>query len=184
MGGLYFVLLHLHQFRSVQFSCSGVSNSAVAWSAAHQASLSITISRSFFKLMSIKSVMPLNHIVFSKLSQNPAFFCISTLRFHTKYNKISHRFTHYRTQHHPEVSSSQPITEQYSNILRALGIRTESAFFFKELPFKGLPKCTSLSPWSITCPNITQDTSGQFFKYPLVYTFHFYLQIFSKLSLY
>ena len=50
---------------------------------------------------------------------------------------------HYKTQHHPEVLPSQPITEQYSNILRALGIRTESAFFLKELPLKGLPKRTS-----------------------------------------
>ena len=33
------------------------------WTAAHQASLSITISWSFLKLMSIESVMPSNHLV-------------------------------------------------------------------------------------------------------------------------
>ena len=35
-----------------------------SWSAAHQASLSITNSRSLLKLMSIKSVMPSNHLIF------------------------------------------------------------------------------------------------------------------------
>ena len=33
------------------------------WTAAHQASLSITISRSLLKLMSIESVMPSNHLI-------------------------------------------------------------------------------------------------------------------------
>ena len=36
---------------------------ATPWTAAHQASLSITNSQSLLKLMSIKSVMPLNHLV-------------------------------------------------------------------------------------------------------------------------
>ena len=43
---------------SVQFSRSVVSNSATPWVAAHQASLSITNSRSLLRLMSIESVMP------------------------------------------------------------------------------------------------------------------------------
>ena len=46
---------------SVQFSCSVVSNSLQ--SQAHQASLSITNSRSLLKLMSIESVMPSNHLI-------------------------------------------------------------------------------------------------------------------------
>ena len=33
------------------------------WTAVHQASLSFTISRSLFKLMSIESVMPSNHLI-------------------------------------------------------------------------------------------------------------------------
>ena len=37
------------------------------WTAAHQASLSITISQSLLKLMSIKSVMPSNHLVLCHL---------------------------------------------------------------------------------------------------------------------
>ena len=36
---------------------------ATSWIAAHQASLSITSSRSLVKLMSIKSVMPSNHLI-------------------------------------------------------------------------------------------------------------------------
>ena len=47
---------------SVQFSCSVVSLSVTQWTAAHQASLSITNSRSLLKLMSIASVMPSNHL--------------------------------------------------------------------------------------------------------------------------
>ena len=48
----------------VQFSCSVVSDSfATPWTAACQASLSITNSWSFPKLMSIKSVMPFNHLI-------------------------------------------------------------------------------------------------------------------------
>ena len=49
---------------SVQFSSlSGVYLSAASWTAAHQASLSITNSQSLLKPMSIESVMPSNHLV-------------------------------------------------------------------------------------------------------------------------
>ena len=48
---------------SVQFSCSVVSNSAIPWTAAHQASLSITNSGSLPKPMSIESVMPSNYLI-------------------------------------------------------------------------------------------------------------------------
>jgi len=40
-----------------------VSNSATPWTAAHQATLSVTNSRSLLKLMSIESVMPSNHLI-------------------------------------------------------------------------------------------------------------------------
>ena len=46
-----------------QFSCSVLSNSATLWTAACQASLSITNSRSLLKLMSIMSVIPSNHLI-------------------------------------------------------------------------------------------------------------------------
>ena len=53
-------------FSSVQFSHSVVSNSLQphGLQAAHQASLSFTISWSLLKLMSIKLVMPSNHLIF------------------------------------------------------------------------------------------------------------------------
>ena len=47
---------------SVQ-SLSSVQFLATPWTAAHQASLSITNSQSLLKLMSIKSVMPSNHLI-------------------------------------------------------------------------------------------------------------------------
>ena len=50
---------------SVQFSRSVVSDSLqTTWTAARQASLSISNSRSLLKLMSIESVMPSNHLIF------------------------------------------------------------------------------------------------------------------------
>ena len=55
-----------------QFSHSVMSDSATPWTAAHQASLSITNSWSFLKLMSIKSAMPANHLILSSLFP-PAF---------------------------------------------------------------------------------------------------------------
>ena len=48
---------------SVQFSRSVMSDSATPWTAAHQASLSLTISRSLLKLISIESLMPSNHLI-------------------------------------------------------------------------------------------------------------------------
>ena len=48
------------QFNSVAQSCPTLCD---PWTAAHQASLSITNSRSLLKLMSIKSVMPSSHLI-------------------------------------------------------------------------------------------------------------------------
>ena len=51
------------QFSSVQFSLSRVRLFAIPWTAARQASLSITNSQSLLKPMSIKSVMPSSHLI-------------------------------------------------------------------------------------------------------------------------
>ena len=64
-------MLYTH---SVQFSRSVVSNSATSWPAARQASLSITSSRSLFKLMSIKSVMPSDHLILCRPLLLPSIF--------------------------------------------------------------------------------------------------------------
>ena len=64
---IYTIIIHgLPVLTSVQFSSvqslSCVRFFATPWAAAHQASLSITKSRSLLKLMSIESVMPSNHL--------------------------------------------------------------------------------------------------------------------------
>ena len=53
----------LAQFSSVQFSHSIVSNYAIPWTTARQASLSITNSQNPPKPMSIELVMPSNHLI-------------------------------------------------------------------------------------------------------------------------
>ena len=60
---LYILKLLVSTFSSVQFSHSVVSDSATPWTAARQASLSITNSRSLLKLMPIKSVIPSSHLI-------------------------------------------------------------------------------------------------------------------------
>ena len=57
------VMITLYQFTSVQFTHSVVSNTVTPWIAACQASLSITISWSSLKLMSIESATPSSHLI-------------------------------------------------------------------------------------------------------------------------
>ena len=59
---------------SVQFSHLVVSDSATPWTAARQASLSITNSRSLLKLMSIESVMSSNHLILCRPLLSPSIF--------------------------------------------------------------------------------------------------------------
>ena len=54
---------HLSRLSSVQSRCSVMSNSTTPWTAAHQASLSITNAWSPPKPMSIASVMPSNRLI-------------------------------------------------------------------------------------------------------------------------
>ena len=69
--------LHSSQFSSVQ-SLSRVRLFATPWIAAHQASLSITNSRSSPKLMCIESVMPSSHLILccSRLLRNFVQFVV------------------------------------------------------------------------------------------------------------
>ena len=60
---------------TVQFSHSVVSDSATPWTAARKASLSITNSQRWLKLMSIELVMPSNHLIlFRPLLLLPSIF--------------------------------------------------------------------------------------------------------------
>ena len=62
------------QFSSVQW-LSHVQLFATPWTAAHQASLSVTNSQSLLDLMSIESVMPSNHLILSHpLLLRPSIF--------------------------------------------------------------------------------------------------------------
>ena len=56
----------IYDVLSVQFSLSHVQLFVTPWTAACQASLSITNSRSLLKLLSIESVMPSNHLIFCR----------------------------------------------------------------------------------------------------------------------
>ena len=60
-------------FSSVQ-SLSRVQFFATPWTTAHQASLSVTNSRSLPKLISIKSVMPSNHLILCRPLLLPSIF--------------------------------------------------------------------------------------------------------------
>ena len=56
-------LIVKNQFSSVQSSCCHVQLFAIPWTAACQASVSITNSLSLLNLMSIESVIPSNHLI-------------------------------------------------------------------------------------------------------------------------
>ena len=60
---LHFNVVYLDSASTVQFSLCHVWFFATPWTAAHQASLSITNSRSLLRLISIKSVMPSNQLI-------------------------------------------------------------------------------------------------------------------------
>ena len=61
---LYIYYIYIWSLKgSVQFSLSRVWLFATPWTAAHQASLSTTNSWSLFKVMSIESVRPSNHLI-------------------------------------------------------------------------------------------------------------------------
>ena len=80
------------QFSSVQFSCSVVFNSVTPWTAARQASLSITNSWILLRLTSVESVMPSNHFILCHpllllLSIFPSITVFSNESFHVKWPK-------------------------------------------------------------------------------------------------
>ena len=69
-----YIHIHIHTHISVQL-LSHVWLAVTPWTAAHQASLSITNSWSLLKLTSIESVMPSNHLILCRpLGLLPAIF--------------------------------------------------------------------------------------------------------------
>ena len=79
------------QLSSVSQSCPTL---ATPWTAAHQASLSITNSWSFLKLRSIKSVMPFNHLILCRPFLLPlSIFC--SIRFFSNESVLQIRWPKY-----------------------------------------------------------------------------------------
>ena len=71
---MYLNFMHHVQFSSVAQLLSCVRLFATPWTAARQASLSITNSQSLLKLMSIDLVMPPNHLMFCHPLLLPSIF--------------------------------------------------------------------------------------------------------------
>ena len=87
------VLHRANHFSSVQ-SLSRVWFFATPWTAACQASLSITSSQNLFKLMSIESVMPSNHLILCRpLLLSPSIF--SSIRVFSNESVICIRWPKY-----------------------------------------------------------------------------------------
>ena len=83
------------------FSRSVESYSATPWTAAHQASLSFTISRSLLKLTSIESMLPSNHLILCR----PLFLMPSiSSYFSFVFNLGSHLSLAYEVESQPSPS--------------------------------------------------------------------------------
>ena len=67
------------------FSCPAMSDSVTPWTAAHQASLSLTISQSFPKFMFIASVMSSSHLILT-------LFSVSSTGRKRKYTQLNAEF--------------------------------------------------------------------------------------------
>ena len=84
----------LFQYSSVQ-SLSHVQLFVTPWTAAHQASLSITSSCSLLILMSIEYVMPSNHPSYPLSSPSPPTFNLSCIRVFSKDSVLCIRWPKY-----------------------------------------------------------------------------------------
>ena len=106
------ILLRNLKTCSVQFSSlSHARLFATPWTAAHQASLSITKSWSLFKLMSIESVMPSNHLILcSPLLLPPSIF--PSIRVFSKQSVFRIRWPKYWS-----VSFSISPSNKYSGLI-------------------------------------------------------------------
>ena len=86
-------------------------NSVTPWTAARQTSLSFTISWSLLKLISIKSVMPSNHLILCHPLLLPASILLS-IRVFSKESVLHTRWTKYSS-----FSSSISPSNEYSGLI-------------------------------------------------------------------
>ena len=125
-------------FCSVQ-SLSRVWLFATPWTAARQASLSITNSRSLPKLMSIESVMPSNHLILCRpLLLSPSIF--PSIRVFSNESTLSIRWPEYWS-----FSFSISPSNEYSGLISFRMDWLDKTWFENEIFIKslGLTLCSS-----------------------------------------
>ena len=110
-------------------SLSSVRLFATPWTAAHQASLSITNSQSLLKFMSIESVMPSNHLIFCHpLLLLPSIF--SSIRVF-----FSDSAPHIRWPKYWSFSFSISLSSEYSGLSRVFSnSKVQKHQFFSAQP--------------------------------------------------
>ena len=110
-------------------SLSHVQLFATPWTAAHQASLSITISWSLLKLMSIKSVMPRNHRILCRPLLLPSSVFPSIIRVFSNELGLSIRWPKYWS-----FSFSISPSSKYSALISFIVIQSLSPVRFFATP--------------------------------------------------
>ena len=121
-------------FSSVQFSHSVMSDSATPWTAACQASLSVTNSQSLLKLMSIELVMP------SNISSPVVPFSS-------------------RLQSFP-ASGSFPMSQFFSSGGQRIGASASASVLPDDLPQRTLPLGLTLK-WKCLCSDSCPPVDGR-----------------------
>ena len=145
-----------------------MSDSATPWTAAHQASLSITNSRSLLKLMSMESVMPPNYLILCHpLLLLPSIF--PSIRVFSNESALHIRWPKYwgfsfsisPSNEHPELSSFRmdwlellAVQGTLKSLLQhhssKASILKHSAFFIVQLshPYMTTGKTIALTRWT------------------------------------
>jgi len=99
------------EFSSAQLLLSSIRLFATPWTAAHQASLSFTMSQSLLKLMSIESVMPSNHLILCRLLLLPSSI-FPSIRVFSNESALRIRWPKYRS-----FSFSISPSNEYSGLI-------------------------------------------------------------------
>ena len=112
----------------MSFSHLVMSDSVTPWTAAHQASLSITISWSLLYLMSIKSVMPSNHLILCPLLLLLPSSIFPSIRVFSSESALCIRWPKYRS-----FSFSISPSSEYSECCLKASVLQCSTFFMVQL---------------------------------------------------
>ena len=131
-------------FSSVQ-SLSRVRLFSTPWITAHQASLSITNSRSSLKITSIESVIPSNHLILCRplllLPPLPP-----SIRFFSNESTLHMRWPKDWSFSFSIIPSKEPLTLYYSIELFSYATNIFSTYLFENYKIE-YPACTFLSCW-------------------------------------